>query len=66
MRRTFYSLEEKELREEFRVKFNNEKEIEFKIESLEPNSFFELFPFFQIVFKNKLNFLVMIKLSFIF
>jgi hypothetical protein len=51
----FYSLEEKELREEFRVKFNNEKEIEFKIESLEPNSFFELFPFFQISIQDIIN-----------
>ena len=44
----FYSLEEKELREEFKAKFNYEKEASFKIESLSSNSFFELFPFYQI------------------
>ena len=44
----FYSLEEKELKEEFKIKFKKEKETIFKIESLEANSFFELFPFFQI------------------
>ena len=44
----FYSLEEKELKEEFKNKFKKEKETIFKIESLEANSFFELFPFYQI------------------
>ena len=44
----FFSLEEKELKEEFKYKFNLEKEAIFKIESLETNSFFELFPFCQI------------------
>ena len=44
----FFSLEEKELREEFKAKFNNEKDATFKIESLSSNSFFELFPFYQI------------------
>ena len=44
----FFSLEEKELRENFKIKFKNEKESIFKIESLVANSFFELFPFFQI------------------
>ena len=44
----FFSLEEKELREEFKAKFNYEKDATFKIESLSSNSFFELFPFYQI------------------
>ena len=44
----FFSLEEKELREEFKTKFNYEKDATFKIESLSSNSFFELFPFYQI------------------
>ena len=43
----FYSLEEKELREEFKMKFSNEKDTKFNIESLTSNSFFELFPFYQ-------------------
>ena len=43
----FYSLEEKELREEFKMKFSNEKDTKFNIESLASNSFFELFPFYQ-------------------
>ena len=45
----FFSLEEKELKEEFKKKFNfPEKETTFKIESLSSNTFFELFPFYQI------------------
>ena len=36
----FFSLEEKELREEFKAKFNFEQEASFKIESLSSNSFF--------------------------
>ncbi len=48
----FYSLEEKELKEEFKNKFKKEKETIFKIESLEANSFFELFPFYQISIKD--------------
>ena len=45
----FYSLEEKELREEFKKKYDlSEKETTFNIESLEHNAFFELFPFYQI------------------
>ena len=45
----FYSLEEKELREEFKKKYDlSENEIIFNIESLQHNAFFELFPFYQI------------------
>ena len=44
----FYSLEEKELREEFKIKFANKKNTNFNIESLASNSLFELFPFYQI------------------
>ena len=44
----FFSLEEKEIREEFKNKYKDDKEIIFKIESLAANSFFELFPFYQI------------------
>ena len=45
----FFSLEEKELKEEFKQKFNFlEQEATFKIESLSSNAFFELFPFYQI------------------
>jgi hypothetical protein len=43
----FFSLEEKELKEEFKIKFSNEKDTKFNIESLTSNSFFELFPFYQ-------------------
>ena len=48
----FFSLEEKELREEFKAKFNYEQEATFKIESLSSNSFFELFPFYQLSIKD--------------
>lgn len=48
----FFSLEEKELKEEFKAKFNNEQEAAFKIESLSANSFFELFPFYQLSIKD--------------
>ena len=45
----FFSLEEKELKEEFKTKFNlSEQETTFKIESLSSDAFFELFPFYQI------------------
>ena len=45
----FFSLEEKELKEEFKKKFNlTEQETTFKIESLSSDAFFELFPFYQI------------------
>ena len=45
----FFSLEEKELKEEFKKKFNfSEKDSTFKIEALSPMAFFELFPFYQI------------------
>ena len=45
----FFSLEEKELKEEFKKKFNlSKKETTFKIEALSANAFFELFPFYQI------------------
>ena len=45
----FISLEEKELREEFKKKYDySGKEENFKIESLSSNGFFELFPFYQI------------------
>ncbi len=45
----FFSLEEKELKEEFKKKFDfPEKKTTFKIESLSSLSFFELFPFYQI------------------
>ena len=44
----FYSLEEKELKEELKIKFAKKKETNFKIESLASNSLFELFPFYQI------------------
>jgi hypothetical protein len=45
----FYSLEEKELREEFKKKYDlSENEITFNIESLQHSAFFELFPFYQI------------------
>ncbi len=45
----FYSLEEKELREEFKKKYDlSEKETTFTIESLQHGAFFELFPFYQI------------------
>ena len=45
----FFSLEEKELKEEFKKKFNlSEKETTFKIEALSAMAFFELFPFYQI------------------
>ena len=47
-KKMFFSLEEKELKEEYKLKFNHEKETIFKIESLETNTFFELFPFYQI------------------
>jgi len=43
----FFSLEEKELKEDFKAKYNNDKDIVFKIESLTANSLFELFPFYQ-------------------
>ena len=49
----FISLEEKELREEFKKKFDySEKDINFKIESLSSMAFFELFPFYQISIKD--------------
>ena len=51
----FFSLEEKELREEFKAKFNFEQEASFKIESLSSNSFFELFPFYQLSIKDIKN-----------
>ena len=44
----FFSLEEKELKEDFKAKYNNDKDIIFKIESLTLNSLFELFPFYQL------------------
>ena len=45
----FFSVEEKELKEEFKNKFNfPEQETIFKIEGLSSNAFFELFPFYQI------------------
>ena len=45
----FFSVEEKELKEEFKNKFNfPEEETTFKIEGLSSNAFFELFPFYQI------------------
>ena len=45
----FFSLEEKELKEEFKKKYNlSKKETTFKIEALSANAFFELFPFYQI------------------
>ena len=45
----FYSLEEKELREEFKKKYDlSENETIFTIESLQHSAFFELFPFYQI------------------
>ena len=43
----FFSLEEKELKEDFKAKYNNDKDIVFKIESLTANTLFELFPFYQ-------------------
>ena len=43
----FFSLEEKELKEDFKAKYNTDKDIVFKIESLTANSLFELFPFYQ-------------------
>ena len=43
----FFSLEEKELKEDFKAKYNSDKDIVFKIESLTANSLFELFPFYQ-------------------
>ena len=49
----FLSLEEKELKEEFKKKFNlSEQETTFKIESLSSDAFFELFPFYQISIQN--------------
>ena len=49
----FISLEEKELREEFKKKFDySEKDINFKIESLSSMAFFELFPFYQMSIKD--------------
>ena len=45
----FYSLEEKELYEELKNKHNlNEESYELKIESILPQYFFELFPFYQL------------------
>ena len=45
----FFSLEEKELKEEFKKKFKYEKkDSNFKIEALSAMAFFELFPFYQI------------------
>ena len=44
----FFSLEEKELKEEFKKKYDGENETTFNIESLAHDSFFELFPFYQI------------------
>jgi len=52
-KKIFFSLEEKELKEEFKKKYNiPEKETTFRIESISSNAFFELFPFYQISIKD--------------